>query len=111
MDKFSDQKRLKNDLRNASPEERRALWASYGEWIKAGAKAQGPWAWGVALFGVSMFVSLLVAACGVGSIAIYVACGLGAAVGFFIARIAFRRERDWRRAHPFYEWRGRPTFQ
>lgn len=97
-----DAKEFSNRWKAANRSERPELIAKYFVWIVEGARAQG---WrgtaGVMLFASSLFVSLLGIIYGSGLVWLYAACALGAIAGFLLMRVAFRRERDWRRANPF----------
>jgi hypothetical protein len=97
-----DPKDLAARLKAASPSERQELTSNYIAWIFRGARAQG-WRGGVGMIvlGLSAFVALESAIYGFRSVWIYVLAALGAAIGILLVRVAFRRERDWRREHPF----------
>lgn len=97
-----DAEEFSNRLKTANRSERSALFGKYRDWIVQGARAQG---WhgtaGVLLFGSPFFVSLLGAIYSLNWGWVYMICALGAVSGFLFMRVAFRRERDWRRANPF----------
>lgn len=97
-----DAKDLAARLKAASPAERSALTSNYIGWIFRGARAQG-WRGGVGMtvLGVSAFVALESAIYGFRSIWICALAALGALVGILLTRVAFRRERNWRRENPF----------
>ena len=97
-----EMRKLLRGLRTAEPGERQRVFASYADWIRQGAKAQGVVAKsGMVLLGVCAFIPLLVTVRGVGSPWIYAGSGLGAVIGLALAWRGARRERDWRRANPF----------
>lgn len=90
-------------LKTAGPPESGRLFDSYSSWVRAGAKAQGTWAWssvllaGSAFAGVDGWISGLRSPLYLG--VCFVALALGAA-GF---GVAMRREKQWRQANP---WSG-----
>ena len=94
-----DAKALAMRIKSASPNDRSELIQRYIAWIREGARAQGGYRWGLIpfFFGV---LALYFAVVGMGQA--WVALGaIGVAFGAWLTRIAWRRERDWRRTHPF----------
>jgi hypothetical protein len=87
----------------AHPRDRGRQIASYADWIRQGAQAQGPWKWGFVLLAVSLFVMFMGWQEGLRSLGLWAGGGLGATAGLAAAWIASRRERAWRNANP---WRG-----
>jgi peptidoglycan/LPS O-acetylase OafA/YrhL len=88
----------------ASPTDRARIIASYRDWVFEGARAQGRWpAAGLVLGGGSAFVSVMALLDGPRSPIFIGVLILGVCLGVFSARVAARREREWRKANP---WRG-----
>jgi len=90
-------------LRAAAPSERGRLFASYRDWVRAGAKAQGIWAGGFVLLGVSAFAAIDGWFSGFRSPLYLGVCVIALGVGTAGAAIAMRREKQWRQANP---WSG-----
>jgi len=89
-------------IKRATPDERREITRGYVAWIFDGARAQGWYRAGPIILGASALIALDVAVLGNGSVLIYALCAGGALLGAWLTAIAFRREREWRRTHPFH---------
>ena len=102
-----DRRTFATALRAADPAGRRTLTREYRDWVFRGAKEQGWYASGGILLGGSVFATLLPTFDGSGfyPIWLYLVCGLAALLGAALLRVGFRKERDWRRANPFFEWK------
>ncbi len=97
-----DPKELSARLESMPASERKKIWANYGLWIAAGAKAQGWLGYiGAMAIGLSAFIPVIAAVNQVGTLLIYSACAFAAGFGFFLFRIGARREREWRKSNPF----------
>jgi hypothetical protein len=93
-------------LMDASPEDRAVIKARFSDWIMAGARAQGMWNWFGALLPIGAFGAILLYVRGLNLWPLYVLCAIAFIAGGWCMRIAQRRERAWRTAHPFATWKG-----
>lgn len=83
--------------------DRARLVRSYRRWVLNGARAQGCWSAGWVVAGLSAFLAVDGWIAGFRSPLLLAGCAVGIAVGIGLARVAARREREWRRANP---WSG-----
>lgn len=96
-----DPNELARRFKEADLSGRVRLMGRYKSWIVAGAQAQGPFRYGFVLLALSIFSALMIAIRLPDRIWLCALCVPFGLIGAWLSFIAARRERDWRRAHPF----------
>jgi hypothetical protein len=96
-----DPKELAKRLEEADFSGRLRLISRYKDWIVTGARAQGAFRYGFVLVALSAAFALVIAIRLPSQLWLCTLCLPLALVGGWLSFIAARRERDWRRTHPF----------
>jgi hypothetical protein len=103
-----DPKAFAAELSSSDSAGRAGLWTSFRAWIRVGAQAQG---WrgylGMALALIGALLAAFAFLDCVGAPEIYACAALLFLPGALLTRAGWRREREWRRANPFADWRRR----
>jgi hypothetical protein len=92
-------------LRNANSAERKRYAGELGAWMRSAALSRrGPAYWGLAFLAVGVALAILSIRSGTERDILAVASVIFAG-GLALSWIGNKHAREWRRAHPFEEWR------